>query len=349
MRSWISLASSCLVVGALGLVAAPAFAQGTAVTQALDVEKKAAQKAYMDGVADYKAGRLESAMARFQQSYDTVASPNSHLMVANTLFDLGRYDEAYVHAEQTAQEGEALGGTYLGSATAARELLTKVRPLVGFVTVNVPAGTKGTLRLDGKDVPEARWNKPLPVMRGAHELVLETAQGAQNSRFELAAGGETTVSLAPPAAPAPPAAAASASSDGLFGFLESEPPMRLAGYGAAGVGVLGLVGFAVLGSLNNAKFSDLEEQCQSGTCPAGASEDVSSGKSLQTGANVMAVIGIVGVAAGATLITLSYTMEDTPADATKRSAAKAPAKAPAKAREVSVGVGLGSVDVRGSF
>lgn len=340
MRSWTRFASTCLVAAALGLGATPAEAQGTPVTQALDVEKKAAQKAYMDGVAEYKAGRLESAMAHFQQSYDTVASPNSHLMVANTLFDLGRYAEAYLHAEQTAQEGEALGGTYLGSATAARELLTKVQPLVGFVTVAVPAGLKGTLRLDGKEVPEARWNKPLPVMRGAHEVVFETAQGPQNNRFELAAGAETTVQVTAPAAP-PPVASASASSDGLFGFLETEPPMRLAGYGAAGVGVLGLVGFAVLGSMNNAQFSDLEEQCKSGTCPAGASEDVADGKSLQTGANVMAVLGLVGVAAGATLITLSYAQEDAPAEAPKPTAARGP--------EVSVGLGLGSVDVRGSF
>lgn len=339
MRSWIRLASTCLVAGLLGLPL-PALAQGTPVTQALDVEKKAAQKAYMDALADYKGGRLESALAGFRQSYDTVASPNSHLMVANALFDLGRYDEAYVHAEQTAEEGEALGGNYLGSATAARELLTKVRPLVGFVTVNVPAGTQGTLRLDGKEVPAARWNKPLPVMRGAHEVVLETAQGPQSNRFELAAGGETTVNLAPPAAPPPPATSASASSDDLFGFLETEPPMRLAGYGAAGVGVIGLVGFAILGSMNNAKFSDLEDQCKSGTCPAGASEDVADGRSLQTGANVMAVVGIVGVAAGATLITLSYTMEDAPAEATKPTA---------KAPDVSVGLGFGSVDVRGSF
>lgn len=341
MRSWIRLASTCLLGSALALAAGAVHAQGTHVTQALDVEKKAAQKAYMDAVAEYKAGRLESALEKFRLSYATVASPNSHLMVANTLFDLGRYDEAFTEAEGTAAEGDALGGNYVSSAAAAKELLAKVRPLVGFVTVNVPAGTKGTLRLDGKEVPEARWNKPLAVMRGAHELSLETAKGSQKAQIELAAGGETSVTLAPPAEAAPPpAAAASASSDDLFGFLETEPPMRLAGYGAAGVGVIGLVGFAVLGSMNNAKFSDIEEQCASGTCPEGTDSDIADGRTLQTSANVMAVLGIVGVAAGATLITLSYTLEEPTAEAPKPASAGA---------QVSVGVGLGSLDVRGRF
>lgn len=340
MRSWIRLVSACLVGGGLGLLPALAGAQGTSVTQAIDVEKSAAQKAYMDALAHYKAGRLDKALDGFRLSYNTVASPNSHLMVANALFDLGRYDEAYVEAGTTAEEGETLGATYAASAGAARDLLKKIQPLVGFVTVSVPAGAKGPLRIDEREIPASRWSKPIPVLRGAHEVVLTTEQGPQKAAINLAAGETTTVSLAPPQ-PAPPNdTAVSASSDDLFGFLETEPTMRLAGYGAAGVGVLGLVGFAVLGSLNNAKFSDIEDKCASGTCPAGTADDVSTGKSLQTGANVMAVVGIVGVAAGATLITLSYTMESPQSDA--------PKPAPA-APQVSLAVGPASVEVRGSF
>lgn len=340
MRSWTRLVSACLVGGGLSLFPAIAGAQGTSVTQAIDVEKTAAQKAYVDALAHYKAGRLEKALEGFRLSYNTVASPNSHLMVANALFDMGRYDEAYVEAESTAEEGEALGANYAASATAARELQKKIQPLVGFVTVSVPAGAKGPLRIDDREIPPARWSKPIAVLRGAHEVVLTTEQGPQKTPISLAAGESTTVDFA--AAPPPPSkdAEVSASSDDLFGFLETEPTMRLAGYGAAGVGVLGLVGFAVLGSLNNAKFSDIEDKCAGGTCPAGTADDVSTGKSLQTGANVMAVVGIVGVAAGATLITLSYTMESPQADA--------PSPAPASP-QVSLAVGPASVEVRGSF
>ena len=115
--------------------------------------------------------------------------------------------------------------------------------------------------------------------------------------------------------------------------------MRTAGFAAAGVGAIGLVTFAVLGSMSNSTFHDLEDSCTDGVCPPSRADDIDSGQSQQTVATVAAVIGVVGVAAGATLLTLSYTSKS-------GSDQGATAKAPAS---VEASLGLGSIAVRGSF
>src|SRR5258708_21299079 len=59
-----------------------------------------AQKVYLQGTAHYKAGRLLEALAAFRASYDMVASPNSHLMIARTLRDKGAIAQAYAEYDR---------------------------------------------------------------------------------------------------------------------------------------------------------------------------------------------------------------------------------------------------------
>jgi hypothetical protein len=80
--------------------------------------------------------------------------------------------------------------------------------------------------------------------------------------------------------------------------------------------VVGLVVFAITGSASKSKFSALQAACgPNGPCvnPTPAlKDDISSGKSLQTVANITLIAGSVLVAGGATMIVLSFRKQSAP-------------------------------------
>jgi hypothetical protein len=65
------------------------------------------------------------------------------------------------------------------------------------------------------------------------------------------------------------------------------------------------VTFAIFGSLARSTYDDLQTVCGGGPCPANKADEISSGKTYQTVANVGLALGILGVASGATLFVLS--------------------------------------------
>jgi len=103
---------------------------------------------------------------------------------------------------------------------------------------------------------------------------------------------------------------------------------------AGGVGVAGLATFAVFGILANSKYSDLEASCTDGHCPPDLEDTQSSGKAFQTVANIGLIVGAVGVATSVTLFVIGGPAKTEPS---------------ADARLPQVRVGLGSVELKGSF
>jgi hypothetical protein len=62
----------------------------------------------------------------------------------------------------------------------------------------------------------------------------------------------------------------------------------------------------------NSKYHDLQSACH-GPCPASKADQISSGKTDQTIANVGLVVGAIGVAAGVTLFVVSAPKSHDPA------------------------------------
>jgi hypothetical protein len=112
----------------------------------------------------------------------------------------------------------------------------------------------------------------------------------------------------------------------------SDVPLRTWAFVAGGVGVAGIGAFAILGSMASSKFDDLESRCTSRRCPAGTQEDIDTGKSLQTVANVALGLGVIGLGTGVLLYVLDAKRETTVADTGVR-----------------VAVGPGSVSVEGTL
>jgi hypothetical protein len=85
--------------------------------------------------------------------------------------------------------------------------------------------------------------------------------------------------------------------------------MLIGGIAASAVGAVGLGMFIAEGASSSSTYSDLNKKCPSGQCSAsvrsGLQNEVQSGISAQTVANVGLVLGVVGAGAGVTLIVLS--------------------------------------------
>ena len=270
-------------------------------------QRAAAQKTFAAGSNLYDSRHYEEALAAFRASYQIVASPNSRLMVARCLRDLGRNTEAYLEYEAVVAEASRSGDKYKSSAQAASEERDELRAKVALLTVRVanppPEVTVkvGQTTLTADQIGKARPLDPGPTVvtadtpDGASALadVTLTAGAASEVELRLAKKVEAQAAAPPPPAPVAPPPPHSSSS------------LRPWAYVAGGVGAAGLITFAVFGVMSNSKYSSLEAACPDKQNCAGKQSDVDAGRTYQTVANIGLGVGLVGVAAGATLFVIS--------------------------------------------
>jgi hypothetical protein len=274
-----------------------------------------------------KKGQFEQALQGARASHDVVASPNSKLLIAYTLRELGRYDEAYSEADAVAHEAEQaaqLDTYYAETARAAKAELAELRPRVALLSVTVRGASPGAkLSVAGVDWPRARWGRAVAVPAGDVAIELTDDGGKHlHSKATAAVGASVVVELDASPPPAPPPPAPVAVDDG-----KGRRAMRTGAYVAGGVGLVGAAVFGVFGVRSRSQFNDLRAACPDGRCAADRAGDIDAGRRDQTVANVGLAVGVVGLAAGATLFVLSRE----------------------RAGEPAVAVGPGHVLVRGTF
>jgi hypothetical protein len=258
--------------------------------------------------------------------------------------------EAYDEAELLVAEAEAAAAEnpkYAPTAQAAKDEQKRVRGKIALVTIQVDtaegAGGDLSLTVGGQSIAAERWGQPLPMPPGPVDIVLSGPNGSTTEKAELAAGGESTITIKPPAAPvAPPPVAPPPVEEESGEPVDLMIPAIIAG----GVGVAGLACFGIFGGLSMSEYSSLETECAGNSCPPSRSSEGDTGRTYQTVANITLVVGIVGVAAGATLLIIDLTQGGDDAEA------EAPAEGPAEpepAVEASVAFGPGSVMLQGTF
>ena len=90
--------------------------------------------------------------------------------------------------------------------------------------------------------------------------------------------------------------------------------MRTAAFIAGGVGVAGFALFTIAGLGAKSTFNRMSDVCGSAGCSdPGQIDEIDKGRSQQTLANVGLAVGVVGLAAGATLFILSRNPNGDPA------------------------------------
>jgi hypothetical protein len=329
----VKTAAPLLLALPVALAAPRVWAAGAPVSSATRAQKKTASEHFLAGMKASKAGDPTQALSEFQASYDAVASPNSHLMVARTLATLGRLGQAYDAYEQTVDEANAAAQNehkYKKTADAAQNERDQLKSRVAFVSVSVNgADPSDQLVVAGRTIDRSDWDKPIAVTPGSVQVELRAPSGRAQTRVIQAAAGATSSVTLPEAAPS--AAPAEKPKPEPAAVSSHHNSTRTLAYVAGGVGAAGLVTFAIFGLLDNSKYSDLQNACAHDVCSASRKSDADTGRTYQTVANVGLGVGIVGLATGTVLYFLS--------SKTERAAASTPR----------IDVGLRSVLVTGSF
>jgi hypothetical protein len=289
------------------LAPTPAYAQG----RGKGGEVARAQSLFKKADDAYNAKRYAEALELFKQSYATVASPNSHLYIARCMAQLGDSRAAYVEFQKVFDEADARATSepkYAPTRDSARLERDEVGNKLAIVTINVAhADASTTVRVSGTDVPQSDWGKPQPFTPGNVDVVVVSAGKAPiTQNIALVAGDKRDL----PLDAAPPAAAVATEAPVVESGPKGKPnkPLLIAGIVAGGVGVVGMVLFAIEGSSASSDFSTLQKDCPNNNCTQGTTDAdaKSSGKSAQTVANIGLITGAVGLAAGATLVTLAF-------------------------------------------
>jgi hypothetical protein len=278
--------------------------------QASPVQREQAQSRFLRGKDLLGKANYAAALSEFRASHDIVGSPNTRLEIARCLLAMGKLVEAYAELGRTAIEAKELRAEdkrYDRTYEAAMAERADLQPKLGFVTLTVQNPSEGTrVTVGGEEIRRAAWAEPAPVMAGSTQIAVSTPGHADVTRtVTVAAGASAALTIdaqsgAAADGPAPVAAAAP-----VEVTPRSHAPLRTYAYVAAGVGAVGLVTFAVAGAMAHSSYEDLQSTCGSGPCPASKADEISSGKTRQTIANVGLAVGIVGVAAGATLFVFS--------------------------------------------
>lgn len=296
----------CIALGTETAQAQPKGAKGLAAGPSDDGAKKATAY-YGKGSELFKAKKFAPALEQFRLSYAAVPSPNSHLYIARCLAAMGDPRAAYAEFDKVVEEASERGKTedkYLPTRDTARVERDELLPKVALVTISVAhPGPTTIVRVGATEVPRDQWDKPFAVAPGNVEATIAAGDRTITSQSAtINAGQSHTLVLDAAAAPiagvgggdvAPPTTTARRSA--LFP----------AGIVVGAVGVGGLVMFAVAGSMSQSTYSSLEKECGAGPCPASRADDISSGKTQQTLANVGLIVGAVGVAVGVTMVVLS--------------------------------------------
>ncbi len=311
---------------------------GAELGEATAEQKKTATKAYVAGKKAYDAGDFVEAFSQFERSYAAVASPNSLLMVAQTLEQQGKLADAYRAYVQTRQDASPLASSdakYQKTEEAADAAAKKLEPELGWVRIKADRASS-SVRVADRFITASERSGEVAVTAGTVNVALLDGEAeVATKEVTLKAGEHVDVELG---APEP---SASFTSSIPRNYL---PNQRTWAYVAGGIGAAGIATFTIFGLLNNSQYDDLEDECSGGRCSASAEEDVDTGRTYQTVANVGLVVGLVGLGTGAALYFTSDAEPDPAKDTARRST---PTKETLRVTHLRVGVG--QIEVGGAF
>ncbi len=299
-------------------VAAPVAAQPAKTSSSASVSAR-----FTEARKLFQNGDCESALPLFDSLYQETQSPNALLYVARCQRAQGAWDLAYESFRRTVAQADSQATQdpkYEATRDAARVELEQAAGRVGLITVVLTNDSQAAkVRVGSRELASDELGTPIAVMPGTVQVEATAQAGLPVTReVAITAGATRTVALALGSKQV-----AAAEED------HGASVMRSGGIVAASVGVLGMATFATFGMLAKDRYESLDEQCDGAPCPEDRQDDVDRGRMLQTTANVGLVVGVVGLATGATLFVLGWPR--------------------ASEGDVQVAVGPGAASIAGTF
>jgi hypothetical protein len=306
------LTAACALFAGAWLTTLPAAAQPID-----DATRNAARELAVQAADAFTKGDYAKAHDLYHRAYSLIPAPTLSLREARSLEKLGRWVEAveaYVRTTRVALGPDA-PEAYRQAVHDAHDGLAKLRPRVPKLKVVLRGGDPGdtSVSLNGKPMKSALIGVDQPVNPGTHELVASGNGKRGTARVQLSEGERKSIELElsddPSATPVPASALEAASgadeTRGDSGPTEAGgSPQAALGWVGVGVGAAGLGVGVVTGLMATSKHSSAREGCPDGVCPEGsqAADDLDAFRSLRTISTIGYAVGIVGVAAGVTLL-----------------------------------------------
>jgi hypothetical protein len=270
-----------------------------ALAQVSDSEKAAARQLTLDGYSALEKKDYAAAADRFKRAESLFHAPTMTLGFARAQVGLGKLvsaQEAYsrlVHETLPAGAPAAFAQAIEDGRTELAALGARIPSLV----IQVRGAEAPKVTIDGVAVPGAALGVNWPVDPGPH-VVRATAPGAaaKETTVTMVEGKTQTLALdlvpavaepAPPSPPAPtpppPAAPTPPPVSAPPPPMQSAPPASLppradspsgsvrkpVGFGALGVGAVGLAVGGIMAGLAAGKHGDLAKLCPTGVCALG--------------------------------------------------------------------------------
>lgn len=302
-RKCLVQASALWLVAVLGT--STALAAGASVDSATKAQLKTATEHYDRGVEAMDAEKYPDALTHFQRSYDTVASPNSRMMVGRALVKLGKLPEAYRELAQALKQANELAATqkrYKKTVETVQKELDEIKDKLAYVTVRQDT----QLQLQGENIASTNWQELHPVLPGTVSAVVTFADGRKlNKQLTLKAGERAELSLDPPqAAAAQPNAVANQAAQPAVAPAGSSSDLnrRTVGYVVGAVGIAGVGAFVGLTLIAAPSQGDAKADCVNGVCPEGNIDKQATKSTLQGLGHAGLGVGIVGLGVGTWLI-----------------------------------------------
>jgi hypothetical protein len=359
LRARHSLSGVCLVGAFLTLFPGSALAQGAPVTPAPpappapapvptpavgpagDAATAEAKELFTRGSDLFQARKYAEALDALRASAKRVPSPNSGLMIARCLRELGRPVEAldmFTSVEGDARRRVADGEQkYWRTATSAATEAALVRAGLGSLRVRVQEPGAG-VDLTVDDVPTpipadgvaVVWHTP----GSARVVVRRTGSPDQKQAVNVPSGGEVQMEFGASASPPVPPTVTQAPSPSLAPSGGAPSWVKPAIWASGAVTVAGFAVFTGFGLASQSEYNSLSSKCGSTGCTSAADRaSASTGKQNQAIANVGVVVGSIAAASTLTFVVIALT---------SRTASARPAGAAANLR---VGPGSLGLDV----
>jgi hypothetical protein len=282
------------------------FVSSSAVAANDGVEEAKAH--FAEGSAEFQAHRWREALTEFERAYAIVPSPNTGLLIARCLRELGLRVEALKVFDRTVEESKqraASGETkYVQAGESAAREGEAIRGTLGTIRIRIEKPTKSAvLMIGGTPTPldpegaVMTWSVPGPTtieFRDGERVQRQTVTVAAGATLDVAFG-EAGSPVADGARLPPPESGASESSSWPF-------------WAAVGAGALAVVGGGVYVGFNagaRSTYDDLAARCGPDRCTDADRPTADDGEGQQTIAMVGLSVGIVAALASVTFAVIA--------------------------------------------
>ena len=315
-------------VASVGWMASPAFAQSVS-------NKAAAEALFSEGRTLASSGRCAEAIPKFQGSQKLDPGIGTLLNLAECYEQVGKTASAWAEYREVISLARAAGSKEREELATQRSKV--LEPKLSRLAIKVAAGAGDassiTVTRNGEALQPAELGLAIPVDPGKH-VIEASAPGKQTWSQTIEVGGDADSklveipALADEGAGDPGPAGGGGPADSASGDGGTQ---RTIGLVVAGVGVVGVALGTVFGLQASSKWKDAKAKCSD--YPYGCGDD---GVSMADDAKGAATISTIGFIAGGVCLAGGAALWLTAGGSSNDKA-------------VSVGIGPGSVRIKGAF